>query len=247
MKVTEIEPKTAEEKTSDLHMSEKSKKQKFTYEEGTIQHAIEKKLDIIDRTRRNRINLSNRLMSYGRAWKFIFFIINIEAVIFVLLSFTNSVDAIEFWIVHIPFDLLSGIFTIYVILLQYYINVLNYNERGLKAHYHELELRDLVIKLKVLLMRDGLDQYDEDKLIDEFESIVTKYQMALKNNENHSKIDNDRTVYGKEIKENIKKGLQLKELKNPKPKDRTSDILLIYANGLLTIVMLIIILKVVLF
>lgn len=249
MKVTEIEPRTAEEKNSDLNKSEKPTKKEFKYKEGTIQHAIEKKLGIIDRTRRNRINLSNRLMRYSRAWQFIFFIINIEAVIFVLLALTNSVKDIKFWIVNIPFDLLSGIFTIYVILLQYYINVLNYNERALRAHYHQLELRDLALKLKVLLIRDNTEDHSdenymkEQELIDEYETIISKYQMALKNNENHRGIDNRITMHGSELKKHLKKGLPLADFKqqHPEPKDKTSDIKLIYANGILTVVMLVVI------
>lgn len=263
-KVSEIDAEKAKENSNDgsknkesedASKSENSEESKPKYNNETIQYAINRKLNTIDKTRRNRINLSNRLMRYSRAWQFIFFIINIEAVIFVLLALTNSVKDIKFWIVNIPFDLLSGIFTIYVILLQYYINVLNYNERALRAHYHQLELRDLALKLKVLLIRDNTEDHSdenymkEQELIDEYETIISKYQMALKNNENHRGIDNRITMHGSELKKHLKKGLPLADFKqqHPEPKDKTSDILLIYANGFLTIVMLIIILTVVLF
>src|SRR5699024_7269503 len=139
-----------------------------------------------------------RLMRYSRRWRLVFFAINIEAVIFVLLSLTGTIENLQIGSFSISFSLLSGIFTIYVILLQYYINVLNYNERALRAHYHQLELRDLGLYLNMLLIKrdaDGINMTDKD-LIEKNEEVVEKYQLALKNNENHRQIDNRLRVRG---------------------------------------------------
>src|SRR5690625_892370 len=143
-----------EEKTVEFTIGEeKPEKQDKNSAEGNIQKEIKKKIDTIDLTRKIRIRLSERLKYYSRTWKFIFFVINIEAVIFVLLSLTDTIDAINIGPLNMSFSLISGIFTIYVILLQYYINVLNYNERALHVHYHQLELEDLILQLDLLLVK----------------------------------------------------------------------------------------------
>ena len=78
--------------------------------------------------------------------------------------------------------------TIYVILLQYLINELNYNERSMKAHYHQLELNELLVKLSMLKVKIKKDlSFDES--IKKIEKVMEIYQVSLKNNENHSNRD----------------------------------------------------------
>jgi hypothetical protein len=100
---------------------------------------INKKINTLNKTRNNRIEMSKRLKKYSDKWKFIFFFLNIEAVFLILLSLAGK-ELVPFNINPSYFSVFSGIFSIYVILLQYYVNELNYNERFLKiqSHHHIL-------------------------------------------------------------------------------------------------------------
>ena len=234
-----------EEKTTKFIQGDK---QEESSSRRNIQKEIKRKLETIDLTRKIRIRLSERLKYYSRTWKFIFFVINIEAVIFVLLSLTDTVEAIKIGPLNMSFSLISGIFTIYVILLQYYINVLNYNERALQVHYHQLELEDLILQLDLLLVKRNTTEValSENDTIEHYEQIVTQYQLALKNNENHRDLDYKRTKY------DIKQYLYEEKISDEKPegkrkKDFTLDMLLIGANMGLTVVMFLVIFYVVLF
>lgn len=203
--------------------------------------------NFIDMTRRNRMNLSERLMRYSRRWKLVFFVINIEAVIFVLLSLTGTIENLQIGNFSISFSLLSGIFTIYVILLQYYINVLNYSERALRAHYHQLELRDLGLHLNMLLIKretDGKNMTDK-YIIEKNEEAIEKYQLALKNNENHRAIDNKLRVRGEQQRA-YSEGKSKKRASFFAPLDFTLDNMLIIANAILTVIMLVIMVSVLL-
>src|SRR5699024_5949918 len=203
--------------------------------------------NFIDMTRRNRMNLSERLMRYSRRWKLVFFVINIEAVIFVLLSLTGTIENLQIGNFSISFSLLSGIFTIYVILLQYYINVWNYSERALRAHYHQLELRDLGLHLNMLLIKretDGKNMTDK-YIIEKNEEAIEKYQLALKNNENHRAIDNKLRVRGEQQRA-YSEGKSKKRASFFAPLDFTLDNMLIIANAILTVIMLVIMVSVLL-
>lgn len=124
-----------------------------------------------------------------------FFLLNIEAVIFVLLSLGGKEIHPVFG--KSIFSLISGIFSIYVILVQYYINELNYNERALKVHYHQLDLEDLILKLKELILIHNVKgkTNDEQDLIKSFNIIMFEYQSILKNNENHDSVDNEKSNF----------------------------------------------------
>ncbi|WP_332651780.1 SLATT domain-containing protein [Lysinibacillus sp. 54212] len=148
-----------------------------------IKEEVNKKINSLNITRENRIELSKRLNYYSEKWKIIFFFLNFEAVLFVLLSLAGE-EINSFW-GSTSFTLFSGAFSIYVILLQYYINELNYNERSLKAHYHQLEIEDLILELKRLIINDQGDIEEA-----EFFHIINKYQLILKSNENHNSLDN---------------------------------------------------------
>lgn len=262
---------------------------KKDYPDRQIEDEISYKIKTLDTTRQNRITLSKRLSRYSRRWRFIFFIINIEAVIFVLLSLTNTINVIPLGDWKIPFNLVSGIFTIYVILLQYYINILNYNERALQVHYHQLEIEDLILQLKMLFIRQNSANEDisQTDLIKQHDQIIAKYQLALKNNENHRNIDHRKNKYQRELKKynalnkhfaaygpNNQQKVQDDSKGNSKNHsneqspfqtennstkqlvkkpnfihqlDNSLDNFLIYANGLLTFFMLLVILYVVIF
>ena len=118
-----------------------------------------------------------------------FFFLNIEAVVFILLSIGGG--SINEVFSKSGFTISTGVFSIYVILLQYYINGLNYDERALRLHYHQLDIEDLILKLKSLIMSKNSKDYNpvDGDIIESFNSIMFKYQSALKNNENHDLID----------------------------------------------------------
>lgn len=163
-------------------------------EKGTLEDKIAESIKTIKRTRLNRISLSERLKKYSNRWKVILFILNIEAVFLIFWTLNNNMD-----IPNSKTTLISSFFAIYVILLQYFINEQSFSERSLKTHYHQLELRDLIIKLEVMTMKlrelkntssnksTISNEYKEMFL--EYEKIMNKYQLSLKNNENHSKRD----------------------------------------------------------
>lgn len=155
-----------------------------------IKSEINRNINKIKRTRYNRINLSERLKKYASRWKVITFIFNIEAVFLIVWNLnTNKVEP----------SLTSAFFAIYVILLQYFINEQNYNERSMKSHYHQLELSDLIIRLELLKL-SILNRSENIDAVEEMEEIVNKYQISLKNNENHSQRDDLQNQLGKKVK-----------------------------------------------
>ena len=48
---------------------------------------------------------------------------------------------------------LSALFSIYSLLVQNFVAKLNYNERALKLHYHQLELEDFLLELKSIIFQ----------------------------------------------------------------------------------------------
>lgn len=189
-----------------------------------IETVIEQKDNKIHKARIARLNFSSRLSKYSRKWTFISFSMNVEAIIIVLLSLSRTIEIIHIGPFNISFNLLSGIFTLYVILLQYYINSLNYNERSLQLHYHQLELEDIKNKLQVLYLKKDRtgDNINEEEIINNYDKLIDQYQIAMKNNENHSDID-FKKIYGKKIK------------------DFSLDNILIYTNSVLVVSLLIVI------
>lgn len=164
------------------------------YKDINILKEIEKKIKTLNKTRNTRIKMSLRLKDYSEKWKSILFAMNIEAVIFVLLSLGGQ--EINPIFIDTTFTVLAGIFSIYVILIQYYINGLNYNERALKVHYHQLDIEDLILRLKDLITKSNSDENSlkEKEYIDKFNTIMFEYQTILKNNENHHPIDYERNI-----------------------------------------------------
>ncbi|WP_242280159.1 SLATT domain-containing protein [Bacillus cereus group sp. BfR-BA-01428] len=227
---------------------------KKNYSEITIIPEIEKKINTLNKTRNNRIEMSIRLKGYSDKWKLVFFFLNIEAVIFVLLSLggkgLNPVFGKPI------FSMISGVFSIYVILLQYYINELNYNERALKVHYHQLDLEDLILKLKELILNNNIpeNEVSEQMLIQSFNTVMFEYQLILKNNENHDPFDNKKSMFKQQNIELQKKvWSELKENNNSKDssniigndledvKDFTVDNIMLYLNKLVIAIPVIIV------
>ncbi|MCK2158700.1 SLATT domain-containing protein [Exiguobacterium sp. 17-1] len=196
------------------------------YEEINILTEIEKKINTLNKTRNTRIRMSLRLKDYSEKWKLILFILNIEAVIFVLLSLGG--EGINPMFKEAVFSIIAGIFSIYVILIQYYINELNYNERALKVHYHQLDIEDLILRLKSLIIKKNSEEnrLKEKEYIDEFNIIMFEYQVVIKNNENHHPIDYEKSMIKKESDE---------DSKQKKIKDFTVDNIVLNFNIVLII------------
>ncbi|NMH73644.1 SLATT domain-containing protein [Bacillus sp. RO2] len=164
------------------------------YNNINIHSELEKKINTFNKTRNNRIKMSTRLKNYSSKWKLVFFGLNIEAVIFIILSLGGEKVSAKFD--GTLFSVLVGVFSIYVILLQYYINELNYNERALKIHYHQLDIEDLILRLKELIVyrNSRENKKNEFKMIEDYMVILHEYQTILKNNENHDPVDHLRSI-----------------------------------------------------
>ena len=152
------------------------------YRETNIREEINKKINTIDKTRTNRIFASERLYNYSKKWEVVFFLMNVLAIIF-LISSTLVPSAPKLMI------FVSGCFSLYTIITQYYYNNLNYRERGLKFHYLELDLERLVIQLKTLLRNMNMTDSDLER---EYSYIMNNYISSLKGYENHEDIDNEK-------------------------------------------------------
>lgn len=147
------------------------------YTDMKINDLIDDSIIDFKRTRTNRLKASERLKKYKDRWDRLTFFLNVSAVIITMIALIIQTDRFE----HI-----ASIYSIYVILLQYYLATLDYNNRSLKLHYEQLELNDLRTELKLLLINNDLS--DAIKL-DQYNNIFDKYQTSLRNNENHSKLD----------------------------------------------------------
>lgn len=195
------------------------------YKDLDIKTELEKKINTLNKTRNTRIKMSLRLKKYSEQWKVVMFLLNIEAVLFILLSLGG--EAINPIFTNKIFSIVSGMFSIYVILIQYYIGELNYNERALKVHYHQLDIEDLVLRLKALIIKDNSKEntLKEINLINEYNIIMYEYQTVLKNNENHDPVD-----YEKNTRESMKDKQKLKRVW-----DLTVDNIVLKSNIILSI------------
>ncbi|PGE24180.1 hypothetical protein COM63_33125, partial [Bacillus cereus] len=81
--------------------------------------------------------------SYSNKWDFMFFVMNILAVVFLIFSLMNVESHRGLFI--------SSCFSLYAVILQYYYNTLNYKERALRFHYQQLEIEKYILELKKLL------------------------------------------------------------------------------------------------
>lgn len=183
--------------------------------EQSLKEAITEKIEDMGRLRYNRINASERLKNYQDTWDLMFFLMNTLAVILLVLSNGNY---------HFPrlYKELSTFYTLYTLMLQYYINSKNYSERSLRFHYQELEVEKFIIELKNLrkYCREGKEGEEDDK---KFSCIIKKYIIEIRNTENHSSIDDDKTKFRKS------------ELAVTKLRDYSADMILILVNRWLVV------------
>lgn len=209
-------------------MIEKHKKiDKKGYRDRTINDEIGYKITSIDITRTNRILASERLYRLSRKWEIVFFCMNILAILFLMSS-------ILFFSASKVMTLITGLFSLYTIITQYYYNNLNYRERGLKYHYLELDLEQQIIELKTLLRKKLTDS----ELEREYESIMKNYLYSLKGYENHEEIDNQNR---KKLEEGSgsEKGCDKDKNCSKYKKDTLSDSVFYYGNIVIIILFII--------
>ncbi len=190
------------------------------YTNRNIQDEVNKKINSLDRIRNNRIYASERLYKYSSHWEFLFFLMNVVAVVLLIMSLGKITNGSEDEIV------ISSIFSIYTILVQYYTITLNYNERALKLHYEQLEIEDCILNLKTILRKFNEEQINIEQMESSYTGVMSVYQTSLKGAENHSEIDD---LMQKHI---IEKSL------SQKPHDFSVDNGFIYFNYLLIIIIL---------
>lgn len=147
----------------------------------TIDDEIALKIDSINTVRVARIKASERLYKYSDSWDFLFFCMNILSVALLVVSLlpmevNNSKSGL----------MVSALFSLYTMLVQYYCSTQNYNERALKYHYHQLELENFILQLKNLFLSGHQNRYIKHNL---YKNIVEKYQISLQGYENHSDLD----------------------------------------------------------
>lgn len=172
----------------------------------------------IKRTRKNRINLSERLKKYSHKWNMIIFLLNMEAVILIITVISS--EKVEF--LTVP----SGIFSAYVILLQHFINEQKYSERSLKAHYHQLEIGEFIDDINRLIAKvKDEEDFHLKEIRNEEKNILMRYQLSLKSIENHSKADDINNI------------LSDNKVRNPLT-DLSSDNIFAYVNLIIALIVL---------
>lgn len=170
-----------ENESNKTSQSSETKEMKKAYLDTLIHEEVEKKIYSIDSVRQMRIIKSQRLYEYAEKWKRLFFWMNLEAVVFLIVSLVPNIGSDN----NIAL-IISGIFSLYTILLQYYIDSLNFNERALRLHYHQLQLEQFILELKELIFKW---QDTKEISVSKYLNIMRKYQLELGGYENHDEID----------------------------------------------------------
>ena len=148
------------------------------FKDRDIDYEINLKCNSIDTVRAARINTSKRLYEYAEKWELIFLAMSLVSTGLLVYALINPENKARL--------ALSALFSIYSLLVQNFVAKLNYNERALKLHYHQLELEDFLLELKSIIFQNNLN---EDEKIDKYQQVMFKYQISLRGNENHSDYD----------------------------------------------------------
>lgn len=147
-----------------------------------IYDEINKKINSINIVRNARIKSSERMQYYSKHWTRIFFVFNLLAIIFVMTSLVKPNLK--------GFTEVTSFFTLYVIILQYYVAARNYNERSLRYHYHQLELEQNILDLKEILISSiNSNNKNSQEDIIKYLEVMKKYNINLQNIENHQGMD----------------------------------------------------------
>lgn len=153
-----------------------------------LKDEVLKKIKSINKVRNARISASERMRHYSKNWGRIFLIFNLIAILFVITAIAKIISK-EF---EDQFSVVTSIFSLYVIIIQYYINGKNYGERSLRLHYHQLELEKNILDLKALIFKLKSEGRDNDNFLEDvnkYKMIMKDYQNNLLNIENHTDMD----------------------------------------------------------
>ena len=148
------------------------------FKDRDIDYEINLKCNSIDTVRAARINTSKRLYEYAEKWELIFLAMSLVSTGLLVYALINPENKERL--------ALSALFSIYSLLVQNFVAKLNYNERALKLHYHQLELEDFLLELKSIIFQKKLN---EDEKKEKYQQVMFKYQISLRGNENHSDYD----------------------------------------------------------
>lgn len=167
-----------------------------------LEEVIKKKLSF-DKTRKSRIGTGKRLKKYHDMWQTIFLLMNLQAILWTIFSLIYLMDTSDKWLLFY-----TSSFTLYVIILQYYVATCNYGERALHMEFHQLKVEDRVIELKQLGREISMDlepnREIKNKYEQRFAQIIDKYQLALVNIENHTSFDYEKANECEKIAKKLK-------------------------------------------
>ncbi|MDQ0221659.1 SLATT domain-containing protein [Streptococcus moroccensis] len=142
---------------------------------SNLKYRIEEAIKRLKKIRKSRILASERMYKYANRWNIIIFVMSITSAMFLIISLVKVEQDTR--------KILSACFSIYTLTLQYFVSTLNYRERGLKFHYHQIEMHNLILQLDSLLYKKV-----SNKAI-KYNQIMEQYQSLLQSQENHTELD----------------------------------------------------------
>lgn len=152
------------------------KEEEISVDYKNIFEEIAHKITSLNVVRENRIMLSKRMATKDSFWNNMFFMLNIIAICFFIVSLYKGNEFLS---------MVSGVYSIYVILLQYTINLKSYGERHALAKRNEMLIESKILKMKKLLYC----KTEENIAIEKYNSIMDEYLRELEFFPNHSDID----------------------------------------------------------
>ena len=182
----------------------------------TIFEEILHKKESFDIVRNTRINFSLRMKKIYHAWDTCFFIFNFSAISLFVTSVFLKDGKLGF---------ISGIYSIYIILLQYTISKLRFHEKYQLAEQNQLLIEEKINRLKKIY-RLGIDKIlNKESLEMEYHQIYSEYLKELEYFPNNSNCDYRFTLlqneknelidkFKKEIDIKVKKDIRSKKIKN---------------------------------
>ncbi len=150
-----------------------------------IDEEIIHKKESLDIVRDNRIMLSKRMNGKSFFWDIMFFLYNFTAIFMFVLSLYKKDDFLS---------LTSGIYSIYIILLQYTINLNRYHEKHQLARRNEILIEKKILRFKKMLLSEDMTEKEKLK---EYTEIMDEYLCELEYFPNHEDIDLSDDIYEK--------------------------------------------------
>ena len=167
----------------------KTNNKKLKYNMRKLDESIQDEIRKLKIVRRARILASERLGGYANKWDmYLLWMAILSSALLVISLLVKDEGLIR--------KVVSGCFSLYTVIIQYYVSTLNYRERALKFHYHHIEIN----KLKESLQGLSNHGYNFKTRNAKFKVIVEKYNLLLQQQENHSEYDYRRAKY-KEVQQ----------------------------------------------